>query len=497
MRVRIRVAAAAAAVLLPLTAATAVAAPTPTPAPAPPKPAPTGPTSIVDVLGKGSPGGYLRDAQGRQVILRGFNTDGRVKVSDDCMPAYTAKDIAREHQDMGTNAVRLLMQWRCVEPQPGTYDNAYLDRVEKLVADYNAHGMTVLLDMHQDVYSVHATPGSDAGNGAPAWAVHMDGKPVPKKKQWWEYYVTPGVIRAFDNFWNKYGNHPELAEHYAKMWGHVASRFAHHRGVVGYDLMNEPYAGSSLPGTVEKGPLSDLYQKCVNEIRKTDKDSWVFLEATAFGTNFGRASELRRLTDPRPGAPKIGYAPHLYPLGSEGGLASASVPGAKGVVSLWQARVRDQARRLSPDNTTVPLILGEFGMDTTKSGSIGYLEHVLTKVGEMGAGALYYASDPGPWGPYEKDGTPRNLQKTMANCFVPVASGNIRYQKTTPTACTLQITTRPGTTQVYLPRGTFSAVTVSGATITGWDPRSRILSIQIPEGHEKLVTVTAGGTYKL
>lgn len=458
---------------------------------------PTEPTSVVDVLGKGSTGGYLRDSAGRQVILRGFNTDGRVKVSDDCMPRYTEKDIAKERRDMGTNAVRLLLQWRCVEPSPNAYDNAYLDRVEKLVSAYNSHGMTVMLDMHQDVYSVDATPGSTAGNGAPAWAVHMDGLPVPAKKQWWQYYLTPGVTRAWDNFWNKFGNHPELADHYARMWGHVAARFATNKGVIGYDLMNEPYAGSALPTTIESGALSDLYQKCVDEIRKRDRDSWIFLEPVAFGANFGRATTLRTINDPRPTAPKIGYAPHLYPLGSEGCLAKPFIPLTKAVLNVWQARVRDQARRLSPDDSTVPIMLGEFGLDTTKSGSIQYVENVLATIGEMGGGAFYYASDPGPWGPYDKEGKPRNLRDAMANCYVPVAAGKIVFQNTMRSKCVLEIHATKGLTQVYLPRGTYTDVGVSGAEIKGWDKNSRTLFLEIPEGQARLVVIAAGGPFKL
>ncbi|WP_116114817.1 glycoside hydrolase family 5 protein [Austwickia chelonae] len=455
------------------------------------------PTSVVDVLGKGAAGEYLRDTSGRQVILRGFNTDGRVKVADDCMPRYTEKDIAKERHDMGTNAVRLLLQWRCVEPSPNVYDDTYLDRVEKLVAAYNAHGMTVMLDMHQDVYSVAATPGSTAGNGAPAWATHMDGLPVPAKKQWWEYYVTPGVTRAWDNFWNKFDNHPELADHYARMWGKVASRFAGNKGVVGYDLMNEPYTGNSLPTVVERGPLSTLYQKCVDEIRKADQDSWVFVEPVAFGANFGRITALQKIVDPRAAKPKIAYAPHLYPLGSEGGLSELSLPLTESVLATWQAQVRDQARRLSPDNSTVPIMLGEFGLNTTKSGSIQYVENVLAMIGEMGGGAFYYSSDLGPWGPYDDAGQPRNLRDTMANCYVPVAAGRIVFQSTAPKRCVMEIDATTGLSQVYLPRDTFESVQVTGATIRGWDKKTRTLLIEIPPGEGRRVTVDAGGKFFL
>jgi len=63
----------------------------------------------------------------------------------------------------------------------------------------------------------------------------------------WElYYIQPGVMRAFDNFWNTTGQHPELVEHYANAWQAVAERFAGNDTVVAYDLMNGPWGGSQI-----------------------------------------------------------------------------------------------------------------------------------------------------------------------------------------------------------------------------------------------------------
>ncbi|WP_245709274.1 cellulase family glycosylhydrolase [Rhodococcus tukisamuensis] len=53
---------------------------------------------------------------------------------------------------MGTNFVRFLISWRSVEPAPGQYDQAYLDRVEDRVGWYAERGYQVMLDMHQDVF---------------------------------------------------------------------------------------------------------------------------------------------------------------------------------------------------------------------------------------------------------------------------------------------------------------------------------------------------------
>lgn len=232
--------------------------------------------NIVDVLGKGADGGqYLRDKHGNQIFLRGLNTQGTAKIAPDCMPSYSPEEISRERDELKSNSVRLLMQWRCVEPEQGQYDYDYLDRIGDLVDLYNSNGMTVLLDMHQDLYGPGITESRDVGNGAPVWATYTDGLPVREQPDWSLYYLQPGVIRAFDNFWNKRGNHPELMESYAKMWQIVAGRFSQHPGVFGYDLMNEPFSGSYLPNVLESGALAKLYAMTIERIREVDNDTWI------------------------------------------------------------------------------------------------------------------------------------------------------------------------------------------------------------------------------
>ena len=57
--------------------------------------------------------------------------------------------------------------------------------------------MYVLLDMHQDLYVPKFN-----GDGAPEWATYDDGLPVKQQNPWALTYLQPGVMRAFDNFWN-------------------------------------------------------------------------------------------------------------------------------------------------------------------------------------------------------------------------------------------------------------------------------------------------------
>lgn len=46
------------------------------------------------------------------------------------------------------NFVRLGVMWEAVEREPGVYDHAYLDKVERLINDLGAHGIYTLVDNH-------------------------------------------------------------------------------------------------------------------------------------------------------------------------------------------------------------------------------------------------------------------------------------------------------------------------------------------------------------
>ena len=58
----------------------------------------------------------------------------------------------------------------------------------------------------------------------------------------------PALQRTFDNFWaNARGpGGVGVQTRYAAAWRHVAARFRAQRGVMGYDLMNEPFPGSGV-----------------------------------------------------------------------------------------------------------------------------------------------------------------------------------------------------------------------------------------------------------
>lgn len=424
-------------------------------------------------------------------LAHGFSTASSAKSSVDGLPIFTEEDLDREHADMGTNFVRFLISWRAVEPEQGVIDQGYLDAVEERVGWYAERGYTVMLDMHQDLWSQHITPSGENGNGAPEWATHMDGLPVTPQDMWELIYLESGVIRAFDHFWNTTGEHPELAEHYVGAWRAVAERFADNPTVVAYDLMNEPYGGTMQGVAFESGPLTDLYQRTADAIREVDADTWICLEPQAFGFNWGLPSALGAIDDARDGEARIAFCPHLYPLPMDlgDGYAGSSKELIDGTVAQWTHNVLRTAEVLGQGNGAVPVILGEFGLDTSAEGAQDYVHLVYQTADAAGMGVAYWSRDPGGWGPYEwtgpgePEGAARNLVDWLNRPYPRVVENLVSWRSFSNGV--EFFVSAAGTAEVYLPFD--SEPRINGAEVVSWDAASGILEVRIPDAGSVLI----------
>lgn len=219
-------------------------------------------------------GNRLVDEHGRHIILSGINlvfkgqriVDGqkmspRPEKNDNCSSPRPVKNdngsLARSDMNYiapwteadfahfrawGFNVVRLGLIWDAVEPQPGVFDETYLDWIGSMLDLCEQYGLHAFLDMHQDLYSVRYS------DGAPEWATLTDGLPHVAGDLWSDAYLeSEAVQRAFDHFWanTTAADGIGLQDHYLQMWVHVADRFAGHPALIGYDFLNEPYPGSS------------------------------------------------------------------------------------------------------------------------------------------------------------------------------------------------------------------------------------------------------------
>src|SRR5699024_6593612 len=134
----------------------------------------------------------------------------------------------------------------------------------------------------------------------------------------------------------------------------------------------------------------------------------------------------------------------------------------------WSDNVMRTAARLSTTDEPVPVILGDFGLETTAVGAEEYIELVYETADRHGFGVAYWSRDDGSWGPYEEDGTARNLVGLLNRPY-PRAVTQLQTWALDDDVLTLTVA-GPGSGQVYVPPHTVnSRPEIEGAVTTSWD----------------------------
>jgi endoglycosylceramidase len=340
---------------------------------------------------------HFVDSEGRVVILRGVNAridgvfdvdlgPGRVPLQP--IPSFDASD-AMAMRALGFNVLRLPMQWSGVEPEdtePPTYVEDYLDRVEAVLDACRDAGIFVLVDLHQDAYSKWI--GED---GAPLWAI------VPPPDTILEGPLTDlaerrasgQVLRAFETFFGDSEDGERLRARYAAMAAHVATRFADHPAVIGYDVFNEPVADDD-----QTRRLNVSVAEAVRAVTR----QLVFFEPPALQRNLADASATPGAPFPVEGAV---YAPHVYTLsfiGTDEQRESFTIA----TLRRGNRTAADEAARWG-----TPLFIGEFGYDPAGIRAADYYRMQLDLQDEVGASSavwLWKEDSQGSWGFHDFEG---------------------------------------------------------------------------------------------
>ncbi len=250
----------------------------------------------------GHEGRWITDAHGRVVILHGFNMVYKRAPYHPSAAGFGADD-ARFLARHGFDAIRLGVIYKAVEPRPRahgrpSFDDAYLARIARTQRMLARHGVFSLIDFHQDMYNERFQ-----GEGWPDWQVQDDGLPNPRNGFPGNYLSNPALWRAFDHFWaNDSVGGVRLLDEYARGWRHVARRFHARKGVLGYDILNEPFPGSQLGAcanpagcpTFDNGPLATMTRKATRAIRSVDRRHIVWQEPLVT-FDFGAQTHLPKI----------------------------------------------------------------------------------------------------------------------------------------------------------------------------------------------------------
>lgn len=324
-------------------------------------------------------GGRFVDAAGATVVLRGVNVAGDAKVP----PFRPCEDpaIFDPLPGLGFDSVRLLFTWEAYEPEPGAYDTSYLDYYVAAVRAATSRGLSVIVDVHQDAFSRFTLDG--CGEGFPRWALDPAITPDepdngPACESWGVKMTQDEEMHgAFTSFWADVGG---ARTAYLAMLGTVVEALADEPGVLGYDLMNEPWGD-------EVTELAPFHAEATAVVRALSPEALIFVSPRAL-TSSGQDTLL-----PPPSFEGAVYAPHFYDasvllFGGWSGL-EPDVPFARmtGKAAEWGA----------------PLFVGELGAPAESEGALDYVDMLYRRLDEGFHSSAHWAYTPG-WTPERKDG---------------------------------------------------------------------------------------------
>jgi endoglycosylceramidase len=244
----------------------------------------------------------LFDEYGRERIFHGVNIVYKDK------PWYPKLDVFDPQfsycdEDMkllkswGFNAIRLGVMWPGVEPEYNKYNTTYIDILHKIVKDSEKYGIYVILDFHQDLLARQF-----CGEGVPDWVFTKPlGFPLPislpykknsmgvssrkdcDKHNWISYHFSFGASHGFQLLYT------DLSTKFADFWRLVASRFKDSKNIIGYEIINEPWAGDiyffpSLlwPTFADYHNLQPFYDKIARNIFDIDDNHLILFQSVTW-----------------------------------------------------------------------------------------------------------------------------------------------------------------------------------------------------------------------
>lgn len=315
-------------------------------------------------------GRWLVDPQNRVVLLHGVNTVWKTEpyYPPDSADGFIAAD-AQWLADHGFNSARIGTLWVGVTPDaPDQVDQAYLTAWDRIIQLMAAQQIWMLFDFHQDMM----TP-EYQGEGVPEWAVEplkgtINSLPLPRPMFGFPFnYFTPQVSELYDNLWAERGM---VWDGFRDAWIAVASKWKNQPYHMGYDLMNEPWAGQEYPTCIflygigcpnsDTNEIQPFFEHAIAGIRTVDQSNIVWMEPQLLAGGTGYPTGL----GPIEGESQLGYSFHNYcPLNAltqaaQLGLVLGSLP--VDTCEMFENNTMDQAR-VSAERMGAVEMLTEFG----------------------------------------------------------------------------------------------------------------------------------------
>ena len=102
------------------------------------------------------------DEKGRTRLFNGMNIDDKL-IDRDSFRYNLDDEFFKKFRMYGLDFIRLAVTWQNLEPRAGEYNESYLKSIDGIFERAVKHGVYILLDLHQDLYS-----GFDGVGGATA-----------------------------------------------------------------------------------------------------------------------------------------------------------------------------------------------------------------------------------------------------------------------------------------------------------------------------------------
>ncbi len=324
-------------------------------------------------------GTALLDGHGRRVMLRGVNAGGRSKFApympfdfeDDGFEGDGFDAALDTYLDRaagwGLTALRVPFTWAALEPTQGADDLEWLARYDALLDGAAARGLWTIVDFHQDLYAEAL-----CGDGFPTWTLEDPGPSRHDCGDWFTGYLGDEEVEAaFDDLWSDArGARTGMSEMWARMAAHQADR----PGVIGFEVLNEPFAGSADPEIWAPDVLAPLYSTSIIDIQSISPDALIFFDASGLDATFATTDLVR------PEGENIVFAPHYYDAAVFLGL-EADPEHVDASLARWAALGEDWQ---------VPVLLGELGVAADAPGAQSYADALVASLDGMQLGATWW-----------------------------------------------------------------------------------------------------------